>query len=272
MKKYLRNIMFFIISSFIITFVFSTSLQGLNPVISLQDNVYLTDKAVEKEVVLYNYLSEAVYFDLKLNSSPFVSQISSERVFLLPNEYKTVTYKIYPLNDSLDSTYTASFESVFAGNRSVKYFTINQAFNKECKDLSLDLSYVFLEDGSINLKLLFKNSSQLTKSAKIMDVSGLSFDLQKEIVIAGNSDYLYDIILSDSLETVNVKYSCNNLVFNKEINIEQNNPLTGYFSLKFLDGFLNSVYFTILLIIFLVVLVLSFSTRYLKHTNKKWNL
>ncbi|MDD4050026.1 MAG: hypothetical protein PHX47_03395 [Candidatus ainarchaeum sp.] len=269
MKKYIKNLMFFIVSSVIITLVFSSSLQGSNSVISLQNNVYLTDKAIEKEVVLYNFLSEAVYFDIKLNTSPFTSDLSVEKVLLLPNEYKTITYKLYPLNNSLSQTYTASIETSFAGNRFVEYFTINQVFNKDCQDLSLDLSYDNLEDGSINLKMLFRNSSSENKSIKITDITGVNLTEEKEINVSNNSEYLYSTIYSEYENKINVIYTCNNLIFNKEINILENNLLSGYFSLKFIGDFLDSIYFKILLVVFLVVLVLSFSTRYIRHINKK---
>ncbi len=270
MKLYIRNLMVFILASLIITLVFSSSLQGANSVVSLSKNVYLTDKAVEKEVVLYNFLNEGVYFTLKLNTSPFKSELSTEKVFIPANEYKTVKYKIFPIEDSTGVLYTASLETSFANHRYVEYFTIEQAFNKKC-DVSLDVSYEYLEGNNYSLKMLFKNPNNSQEAVTIKEIKGSSFSEEKEVVVLGKSDFSYETVVSVNDNLLNIKYSCNNVILNKEIEVKKPVKMSGYISLNWADNFIESVYFKILLVVLLIILVLSFATRYLRHVHRKIN-
>lgn len=267
MKKYIKNLVFFIVSSIIITFVFSAFVQGNNSVISLQNKVYLTDKAVEKEVILYNFLNEGVYFNLKLNTSPFNSDISQDRVFIPANEYKTIKYTIYPLNDSKGEVYSGSLETIFQNNRFIEYFTIEQAFNKKC-DISVDISSNYLSNENYSVKILFKNTNSQDRKIIVQEIDGILQE-EKEIFVLKNSEYSYEKIISSKQKNIDVKYLCNDVILTSQVSLEKPIRMSGYFSLNWANNFLESIYFKILLIVILILLVLSFSTRYLRYINRR---
>jgi hypothetical protein len=269
MKKNIKNLMFFIVSSLIITLVFSSVIQGSSSVVNLSKNVYLTDKAIEKEVILYNFLNEATEFNIKLNTTPFKSELSKEKVLFLPNQTKRIKYTIYPLDNSEEVEYTGSIEVSFANNNYTEYFTINQEFNKKC-DVSLEVNYSFLENNELKLNMLFINPTEDDQNIVVRDVNGVIDFSQKEITVLNNSDFLLESIVSLEKNELTIEYVCNNILNYEQIEIKRDiNFLSGFITFKNLDNFLESVYFKILLIVLLIVLVLSFSTRYLRHINKK---
>ena len=272
MKTYIRNLMVFIVSSLIITLVFASSLQGANPVFSVSKNVYLTDKAIEKEVVIYNFFSTTAQFNLKLYTAPFNSEISVNNFYLSSNESKVVAYTIYPLDDSEGVVYSANLE-VTSNNVTYKEpFTIEQAFNKKCSVL-VDVLAEYQEEDNYNVKFIFTNPETNAQEVILKNISGTSDFNESTFEISGNSNYEYELIVNTLDNNVSYSYACNNVINNKTIPLEKKidylGIATGYITFANLDNFLESVYFKILLVVLLVVLVLSFSTRYLRHINRK---
>ncbi len=269
MKKNIKNLMFFIVSSLIITLVFSSVIQGSSSVINLSKNIYLTDKAIEKEVILYNFLNEAIEFNIKLNTTPFKSELSEENVLFLPNQTKRIKYIIYPLDNSEETEYTGSIEVSFANNNYTEYFTINQEFNKMC-DVSLEVDYSFLENNEVKFNMRFINPTENDQNILLRDINGVFDFSKKEISVLNNSDYLLESIVSLEKNKLTIEYVCNNILIYEQIDVKrESNPISGFITFKDIDNFLESIYFKILLIVLLIVLVLSFSTRYLRHINKK---
>ncbi len=271
MKTYIRNLMVFIVSSLIITLVFSSALQGANPVFSISKDVHLTDKAVEKEVVIYNFFNTTAQFNLKLYTTPFNSEISENNFYLSPNESKIVTYKIYPIDNSQAAVYSSNLEVSANNNIFRESFIIDQAFNKKC-NVSVDVLSKYIETNSYNIKLIFTNEENDIKTVILKNMSGAVDFNESNFEIAGNSNYEFETFINTEDSNVSFDYACNNVIKTKISDLEKKSSflgITGYISLQGINNFIESIYFKILLVVLLVVLVLSFSTRYLRHVNKK---
>jgi hypothetical protein len=270
MRKYIKNFVFFIISSIVITLVLSSSVQGSNNVMSIDKEVYLTDKAIEKEVVIYNFFNDTVEFTINLYTSPFKSEVLEKNFVLSANESKTIKYIIHPLQDSLKEVYSASIEVVSNNNTFIEYFSITQEFNKKC-DVDVNITHTHLEDDNYLLNINFYNSTNEEKFVVLSKVSEIKDFKEKVISIDSNSKYDYTINFNTKNKDIDIEYICNNLLITEKIELQKDlnfKKITGFLSLKDIGDFINSIYFKIILVILLVLVVISFSTRYIKYINK----
>lgn len=268
--KKINGFVSFIIASLIITLVFSSLIQGSSQVISLDKNVYLTDEAIEKEIILYNYFNEGLEFTLNIFTGPFKSSVFQEKIFLSPNQSKTVSYKIYPLEDSFDVTYTANFMVSTLHYNFKEDFKIYQNFNRTCNIL-LEVESSFLEENRYNLNLIFKNTEENDQLVTIKENKDVNLSF-KEILVLKDSVYSYSTVIESNDDEIFVEYACNSVLNKKEVSLEKENSIRRITGYVVLNNFFESLFFKILLVVLLIILVLSFSTRYLRYVNKKQNL
>lgn len=270
MRRDIKNLMFFVISSIVITLVLSSSIQGSNSLILTDKNIYLTDKAIEKEVVIYNFFNDTVEFTVNLYTSPFKSEVLENNFNLSANESKTIKYVIYPVKNSLKEVYSASIEVVTKNNTFVEYFTITQEFNKKC-DVDVDINHTHIEDNNYLLNITFYNNTQEEKFVVLNKITEIKDFSQRVISIDNNSKYEYTVSFNTNNKDIDIEYICNNLLITEKIELKKDvdfKQITGFLFFEDIAKVLDSIYFKIFLVILLVLVVISFSTRYIRYINK----
>jgi len=136
-----------------------------------------------------------------------------------------------------------------------------------------------LNNSKYILDLKLENTSEFSQEIfvkQINDVNKTLLDISQEHEVLGKDvlwlSYVLDV---NSLDIVYVNYTCNDVIQKiKEISVpkekepQQKNTF-GLFVLSSAKSFYNSVLFQVVLIVVLIFLVLSFTTRYIRYLYKK---
>lgn len=241
-------------------------LHALEPVISMNETVYIVDKPVEQEIILYNYFDADAYFVLKLNTAPFDFHTSVYEIFIPKKSYKSIKFTLFPLDNSSGEVYSASVELYSPFARFIKHFTVDQAFNKTC-ETTLKVDSEYLGSDIHTVELLFENPTLKDQDILFNDDQNLFF--LKKITIPKNSEYLFKKNISIDGSELSISYTCNDVFISQKHNLKKPIKLTGFFSLGIFEKIFNLLFFKILLVIILIFLVISFTTRYLRYIHDK---
>lgn len=256
------------------TSVYATSIDAV-----FLDNITLFDKPISAELYLYNSTSTPKQITLKANTSPFSATFSENQFVLKPGESKRISVTINQLADSLDVAYNSSIEITSADYYKKLPFTITQRSNRACQIvLRYTINYLPATD-NYKLELFFKNDSKTDKTIEIIGLKDINLSSGIGVIdIPKESEVSTVRIFSTDDKTAFLEYRCNGVYGKMEMNLpDKENPeeiasSTGLFSfitnINFL-GILDSLVFQVILIVILMLLVLSFSARYIKYVYKK---
>jgi len=271
---------------FLLFIILMISLQVINaqtPVVSFPKTITLVDAPINVDLYIYNPNNVTQTYTLKAHTSPYPSVFLEETIVLNANESRKIPLKITPLSNVLGSTYNSSIEIKSTNyNRKID-FQIIQKTNRKCL---VDLQYFLLyvkETDNYKLELIFKNSSNRDENLEIIGLQNIYLDSQiGEITIPKNSESSLVRVFKTDLKETAMEYRCNGLYDTLAMDLPKKEKLvkpqeaksvfTGLLGL--VNGFnletiFNSTIFQIILIFILIVLVLSFSTKYIKYIYKK---
>ena len=273
------------------------------------ETVVLKDKPVFYDLTLHNPSNESQLYRIKVYTTPFKVTLIPETIRLAPRETGTISFMFEPLLDQLESVYASNFKITSNNENKTVYFNINQKSNKICplsiniEEIINDenLSFILrVENNSTrgyNLELIsLENINDFNRSVLRSN--------REEII---EKTYVFSDFNRD-LERTILTYKCNNIENTKEIEIPKQKKeetqkevtgVTGFvgfldfgFVNVFLESFaaiflgfvnvfysslisidflviLNSTITHIILIVILVFLILSFTTRYIKYLYLK---
>ncbi|MFA5745513.1 MAG: hypothetical protein WCX82_01540 [archaeon] len=252
-----------------------------NATTSFPSNVTLVDKQISVDFYIYNPTSTVQTYTLKSYTAPYPSYFSETTIRLQPNTSKLVPLTITPLENQLESTYSSSIEVTSIDYYNKITFTILQKTNRVCQvDLQYFISYV-KESDNYKLELIFKNNSNINQNIDVLDLRDINLEVPigKISTIKATESSLVRLFKTDINQT-KLDYRCNGIYSNITIDlpkkdvIKPNEPFsvfTGLFSLGNIDVLttLDSTVFQIILIFILIILVLSFSTRYIRYVYRK---
>jgi hypothetical protein len=252
--------------------------------INIQDKVILKETSKTIPITVYNNSQEIKWYNIEAYTSPFETQIQESYFYVDSynnnNNSKTIYLTISPLQKSLTSVYLTHIQ-ISSDNYTKKIpLTIVQESNIYC--------FVEIVDNFINydlnnskyiLDLKLENTSEFSQEIfvkQINDVNKTLLDISQEHEVLGKDvlwlSYVLDV---NSLDIVYVNYTCNDVIQKiKEISVpkekepQQKNTF-GLFVLSSAKSFYNSVLFQVVLIVVLIFLVLSFTTRYIRYLYKK---
>lgn len=259
----------FVLLLFTVTQVHAYSLDVYFP-----KSISIVDREVTAELVIHNLSNKTEKITLASNTSPFQTTFSQEQFDLLPNETKKITVSFSPLTERLDSVYSASIEVKSINYYIKEIFTITQKSNRTCMiDLDYSVKYNTNAD-NYRLELFFKNNDKIEKEIEIIGLKDISLDEEIGKVTVPSKQKTSTVRFFDTQEKMVVlEYRCNGMFGKKEISLPEkkepvdvNSKISGMFI--FVTSF-DSLFFQIVLVIILIILVLSFSTRYIKYVYKR---
>jgi uncharacterized membrane protein len=237
-------------------------------------------------VLVTNNSNISKTYNLELFTAPFQSNLNINLFTLKSGESKNIALMVYPLNDSLDMRYNVSLELSLLNKNEFTNFIIFQHHNKVC-DISVDYNIDYNKTSDLYLlNFSINNKSQNNQNIilnNIYDINIPVYFTKNVLDINADSNIDVNYLIGTNNSTINLEYICNNMQFIKEINvpkkeIDSKPRLSGYLSLSFINfssisfsNLINSIVFQIILVFLLVILILMFSTRYLKLINKKNN-
>jgi len=247
---------------------------------SFPATVTLVDKQISVDLYIYNPTSTVQTYTLKSYTAPYPSYFSETTVRLQPNTSKLVPLTITPLENQLESTYSSNLE-VLSGDYYKKInFNILQKTNRTCPvDLQYFISYV-KESENYKLELIFKNNSNRDQDIDILDLRDINLEVPigKISTTKASESSLVRLFKTDVNQT-RLDYRCNGIYNYVAIDLpkkeekphEPASVFTGLFSLTGiqLGNILDSTLFQIILVFILIILVLSFSTKYIKYVYRK---
>lgn len=255
-----------------------------SPTVSFPKKVTVVDAPISATLYIYNPYSTEQTYSLVSYTSPYESYFSEDKITLNPNESKEITFVISPLENVLDSTYKASIELMYLQNSKKIDFEIIQKANRICPiDLQHTIVYV-KETDNYRLDLTFKNSSNKDQEINIIGIKDVNLDSPIGVVVV-TSDVETKMVrvFKTDLKETKIEYRCNgvygfvDLELPKKEEPEQNKKqvtsvVTGLVSFaKNIDikSILNSTIFQIILVGILIIVILSFSTKYIKYVYRK---
>lgn len=261
-----------------------TSVYAHNLQITVRDSINIKEQEGHLTVTLRNNDASARWYNLKAYMSPFETYIEDPYIYLEPNTSKTTNVVIQPLEKTLTSVYQTIIEI-----SSEDYFRkipvkIIQESNLECLiDLEHYLNYDRLEEEyTLDLKITNnKNLKQEVYIEKLVDVnSNLILEISQKHSIAKKEalwlGYRF-VVDTNKTDFLYVSYGCKDFPLRSQeirLNILKEEPKQqttnfGMVVLGSVKDIYNSVVFQIFLVVVLILLVLSFSTRYIKHMYRK---
>jgi hypothetical protein len=250
--------------------------------INVNETITIKDQPVSLDITLKNNDYSSRWYNITTHMAPFGTQIENTYIYLEPNKSQTTRITITPLEKSLTSVYQATIE-ISSENYSKKIpIKIIQQSNLECLiDLEYYLNYDRIEkEYALDIKLT--NNKKLNQDIfldKIVDVNNnLILNISQEHLITPTEDLWlgYRFIVDENkANNLYLTYGCKNFTLKtQEIKIEslEKPKKTNNFGMIVLTSakdIYNSLVFQIILIVVLIFLVLSFSTRYIKYMYRK---
>ncbi|MCK9292700.1 MAG: hypothetical protein WCY27_01540 [archaeon] len=284
MKKYKKviSIMIFLISALFITISLSHFAQANQIDLDFSQVINLTNSPVTKDITITNLSSQLKNYNLEIYSAPFTSQLTPSSFQLEAGQSRKVSLEVFPLENTLYQRYIAKIK-VNTDNQETYYeFLIIQNDNFSCDTtIQSDISYDSnLDNYSLSLVLLNKSNNiqsislESLKNSNLDDVDGFK---ETEVSLEKDEEKIINFNLNlEEKDDLILKYKCNDMLFTKNIDFqykeefkEDISNLTSYFSFVNLKVIINSISFQLILVLILVGLVLSFSTRYIKLLYKK---
>ncbi len=253
--------------------------------VSSQESITLKDTSEILELTITNTSSQTRWVNIKTHMSPFTTHVDNPYFSLEPNLSKTIKIEIIPLKKTLNLVYKTTIEISSEDYIKNLPITIFQQKNIECFVEIKEIVLRYKEDKYV-LDLELYNNKETTESTIIKEIRDVNNNIIKnidqELQISGKNNLWlsYDFVVDENktVDKVYLVYGCDEYQLNhKEITLiideEPKQPLpktnVGLFVLSSAKSFYNSVIFQILLVIILIILVLSFTTRYIQYVYNR---
>jgi hypothetical protein len=282
-----KNKLFLIFLVFGVVFLFSNYTSAFEAEVSLNtNNLNIYDKDVNLEINVYNNTNTEQLYDIKPHVTPFKFHLDGSTFRLNPRASKRVVLVIKPIANSLEKIYSAKLEITSSSSSTYIPLQIVQNTNKKC---NTDIDYTVVYNTNIKkyvLNLKLENKDNYSKFIELIHNSFLPIDISKRVELNAKGYKELKFVFDSNLESIDLKYNCNNIELNSFNVIFPNKPkdnvndnsydnsnLNGLLNLGFftlnVNNILNSLAVQIILIIVLIVLVLSFTTKYIKFIYNK---
>jgi hypothetical protein len=256
------------------------------PTVSFPKTVTIVDTQISVDVYIYNPNTTEQNYFLKSYTSPYVSEFSESTISVSSKTSKKVSLKINPLENVLESVYSASIEIQNSEHTKKSEFEIIQKANRKCP---VDLQYLIIyvkESDNYKLELIFKNSTDKDKTINITNLKDINLAAPLgEVIAPKNSESSMVRVFKTDIKETKLEYTCNGIYGFVDIELPKKVKTSDKVKSAFtgLVGFvkgitlpsinliaiLDSIIFQIILLIILIILVLSFSTKYIKFLYKK---
>lgn len=258
----------------------STYIYASGITVSFPENITLVDNQVSVELYVYNGTNISKQFNLTSHTTPFVSSFSENQFRLNPNESKRISVIFNPLENNLEAVYNSSIEVKSQDYYNKVNFIIIQKTNRTC---GIDLQYFaeYIQDSSnYKIDLIFKNNSTIDQTIEIIDFKDVNLTEElNDVNISRETEVSITRFFETDKREVILEYRCNGILGRREIELPKKttpkDPTTGFTGLFTFVGnitlgnFINSVVFQIILVVVLIILVLSFSTKYIKYIYRR---
>ncbi len=247
--------------------------------VTFPKTITLVNTPISVDLYLYNTTSTTNTYSLKSYTAPYPSEFLEERITISPNSTKKITLKITQLSNQLQSTYNSSIEISSATYYNKINFEIIQKANRVCPiDLQSTVIYV-KESDNYKLELTFKNSTNRDQDIDIIALKDINLEYPLgKLTAPKNSESSIVRVFKTKLKETKLEYRCNSVYGTVDIELpkkekpqEEKSIFTGLFSFGAINlvTVFNDIVFQIILIFILIILVLSFTTRYIKYVFKK---
>jgi len=263
----------FVIATVMIATIFSSYISAYGSELNIPNVINIFDKEVDASIYLKNNTTSEKVYSLKVHTSPFLSELQEDSFTLSPSESKTLKLTIKPIQNTLKTEYKASIELISGSTRSVHPFTITQYENKICElEVNKEISYNSNIDKYL-LNLNIKNNTNIQQEIILKQLINAENFKERSLVIDSNSEEQVNYLVTTKENTLTLEYICNQISIKEDIDvpkkIKDGINLSGYFSFISISSILNSLAFQIILVLVLIILILSFATRYIKYLYSK---
>jgi len=274
--NYKRIIFLFIAAIFLSLFLYSVKAHSLEFETSIPDKVTLYKEPVDVWFSIKNTSDSSNLYTFKLYTSPFSSRVDIQSIRINERETKQIKFTIYPIENTTSQEYTSTLE--ISENQLIHFysFKIVQLINKTCEvDLNYAVNYL-IDSNRFHLDLNLTNKSNTYNTLTLNRFEDLNSDQFNEMSVglypyeSKTVNYYFDT----NKPNLTISYVCNGLFLTKEIDfpekpINNNLPnnglgLSGYFTYTNFKEIINSLLFQIILVIVIILLTLSFASRYIR--------
>ncbi len=275
-----KRILFLVIAAlFISLFLYSIKAHASEFELVVPNSIIVKDNPVESQLTISNLTDETNLYEFKVYSSPFNGVVNPSSIRLGPREVKQLSLIIYPLENSTNQEYISTISVLVNSEIYFNKFTIVQQTNKVC---SLDINYTIdylIDSNRFHLDLNVTNKTTKYQTIEIKEISPINTKIEEMSVSVYPNENKHSTFYFDTNESkVIVSYVCNSNF--EEINIDlpsrpevidlnpkENkiwNSVSGYFTISNFKKIFESLTFQVILIIIIILLVLSFTSRYIK--------
>ena len=280
-KIQVKRIIFLVLAAlFISVFLYSVKLYAADFDLRVQDKVILNNNPVNAYLTLKNTTSTTNLYTLQLYTSPFQSQINPSSIRLSPGEVKQVNFTVYPLENSTSQEYTSTI-SVLSNSETYFYtFTIVQQTNKVCPvNVNYKVDYIS-DSNKYHIDLNIENPTTKYQTITIKEIKPINTAIETmDVALYPNENKHSNFYFDTNSNKVTLSYICNSNY--EELNItlpskpvtpkpdttdgnKINLNLAGYFTYASFSRVFESLTFQVILILIIILLVLSFTSRYIK--------
>ncbi len=255
--------------------------------ISMQETINLKDQDKTIDLTIINNSSTLRYFDITAYTAPFISYIENPYFSLQPNASKTTTITIKPLEKSLANVYRTTIEITSENYKRNLSLTIVQEKNIDCS-IVIEEHYVNYDRTEENfiLDIKINNNKDREENLFIKEIvdtnNNILKTIEQEHTLSAEDNlwlsYIFNLDENKTQDYVYLVYGCYDFsLTSKEIHaqkITEEEPKEeqitfGMVILGSVENIFDSLIFQIFLVIVLILLILSFTTKYIKFVYNK---
>jgi len=277
--NYKKIIFLFIAAIFISLFLYSIKAHALEFETNIPTRITLYKEPVDVFILIKNTSSTGNLYNLKSYTSPFVSRIDPQAIRLDGGQEKQVKLTIYPIANTTNQEYTSTLE--ISENQVIHFFaiTVIQLTNRVC-DVDINHTIDYLSDSNkYHLDLGLTNNGVRYQTINLNKFEDLNSDDYKEMDVGlfPNETKHINYYIDTNKPSIELSYVCNSLFQTKKIDIPskpntyESNKVKGVSGLFTFTNFgtnikniFNSLTFQIILIIIIILLAITFASRYIR--------
>ena len=277
--NYKRIIFLFIAAIFLSIFLYSVKAHAFEFETSIPSQITLYNKPVDIWFTIKNTSDASNLYNFKLYTSPFASRIDIPSLRLNVGETRQVKLTVYPIENTANQEYTSTLE--ISENQLIHFYSIKivQLTNKICSIEVNDTVDYLTDSNRYHLDLKLTNNSDTFQTINLNKFQDLNADQFTEMSVGLYPKEVKHInyYIDTNKSSLEISYVCNNLFQTKRINfpekpiINENNNgtgISGYFTFTNfktnISSFLKSMTFQIILIIIIILLAITFASRYIR--------
>jgi len=275
-----KRILFLVLAAlFISFFLYSFKAHASEFQLIVPDKVVLKDSSVKYQLIITNLEDSTNLYEFKLYSSPFSGTINPSSIRIDARQTKQVELIIYPIENSTNQEYISTISVLVNSQIHFYTFIIVQQTNKICPiDINYKTDYL-IDSNRFHLDINLTNNTTKYQTLIIKEIKPINTTIQEMSVNLYALENKHSTFYFDTNETeVKLIYVCNSNFEELSINLptkpiiinlepKENqiwNNISGYFTISKFKEISNSLAFQVILIIIIVLLVLSFTSRYIK--------